>query len=396
MTYNNSEIALYIHIPFCDQICHYCDFAKTANWSSSIADDYFERVQSHLKFWKNRLLLENKKISSVFFGGGTPGIFTDKYETVLQEIRELFTKNCEITLEANPSNINEVALKTWKEIGVNRLSIGVQSFREKELKFLVRDHSPEISIGAIELSKKYFQNLNVDLIYGIPGQSLADFEEDLSRAISLGVNHLSLYNLTFENGTPIGRAYHRGKISEDNIAPENQFYKLARAMLADKGYDHEEVSNWSKPGYSCNHNWVYWQMKPYVAVGAGAHGFIRGAADDLGIRYSFKKNDRVFEQAGVVSSLEKYFEQSSAIVEERNADDLLIEYVTTSLRTSKGVPIKEIEDNLGVVFNPNQKLQDQIEKGMVELGDSLIFDPEYWFFENIWGLEVLESFSNKT
>jgi oxygen-independent coproporphyrinogen-3 oxidase len=371
------ETAFYIHIPFCDNICHYCDFAKTANWNEGVVKNYFIALESHVKFWANYLEKNNTVISTLFLGGGTPGLFSKEYEKIFNLLKPHLKNDVEVTLEANPQNITSENLKVWKEIGVNRLSIGVQSFQEDRLKFLVRDHSPENAVDAINLASDYFDNINIDLIYGIPDQSLDSFRKDLDIALGLGISHLSLYNLTFEQGTPIGRAFHRGKIREDDIEVESEYYQLACQILRKAGFGHEE-------------------MRPYIAIGAGAHGFIKNGDNDTGIRFSFKKNDRSFKKINseTIGSLDEYFIDSGAVIENRITEDLAVEYVTTSLRTNKGVPISELENRFSKKFCPTDKISEALKSGLVKLSESgeyLVFDPECWFFENQWGVEVLES-----
>lgn len=392
------ETALYIHIPFCDHICHYCDFAKTANWDEKITRSYFLRIESHIAGLARYFLKTNQKLSSVFFGGGTPGIFTNEYQTIFNIIKPVLSNTAEVSLEANPKNVSIENLNKWQSLGFNRVSIGVQSFDDSVLRYLVRDHDDTLAERAINNALSIFDNVNVDLIYGVPGQSLESFQQDLTTVKELGVPHLSLYNLTFESGTPLGRAFNRGRISEREINDEYEFYDTARKYLEINGFDHEEVSNWSKPGFSCAHNWSYWTMKEYFAVGAGAHGFIGYDPSDetsTGLRYYFGKNDRMFSSVNNYNfhSLTEYLKQSSAKIEDRDVEDLIIEMITTSLRTNRGVPIEAVKRISGKNFKPTVKLKEALNDRRAIIQDGLKFDPSCWFFENQWAIEVLESFS---
>ena len=391
------EIALYIHIPFCANICHYCDFAKTANWDGKISKLYFKKLNSHILFWKKWIEEKSYSISSVFIGGGTPGLFSTEYQSLFSVLKPIMANNVEITIEANPNNVNEKKLSEWQSLGVNRLSIGIQSFEKKILDFLVRDHNATDAVKSLELAGQYFDNVNVDLMYGIPGQSLDSFKRDLQLVLNYDVKHMSLYNLTFESGTPIGRSFLRGKITENDIFNENDFYKVARELLKNNAFFHEEVSNWAKADYSCKHNWSYWLMENYIGVGAGSHSFIRGDKSEIGLRYHFKKNDRVFKFLPKLNdyNLDSYLNVAQAQKESRSQKDLIYECVTTSLRTIRGVPIGMLQGYFKVKFEPNQSLKQGIRDEKIHYSKDkkyLIFDADCWFFENKWALDVLESF----
>lgn len=400
----HSDISLYIHIPFCAAICHYCDFAKTANWDEAVVARYFKKLRRDLSLWTQYLRSEEMKLSTVFFGGGTPGLFTRQYEGLFEEFLPFLQDGAEVSMEANPDNVSKDALFYWKDLGVTRLSIGVQSFDEKILNFLVRDHSAADSVRALELAMTEIENVNLDLIYGIPGQSIGSFENDLCVTENLQIPHVSLYNLTFESGTPLGRAYHRGRIDPERIEHEGKFYDLARKHLRERGLDHEEVSNWSLPRFSCRHNWVYWQTKPYIAIGAGAHGFLKSSPSfkDIGVRYAFPRSDRVYAKTGECPELgrpgcekvsfQKILTAQGAQIETRDEQSLLYEVVASSLRTKKGVPVAKLCRDLSLKFVPNDVLKSLESDGKLTIGDQAVFDPKSWFFENQYALAVIDSF----
>lgn len=396
----NKDISIYIHIPFCEQLCHYCDFAKTANWDAEHVKTYFETIENHALYWRDYIKSQNLMVKSIFFGGGTPGLFSGEYENIMEIFRGFLSGDSEVSLEANPSNISTRNLQKWRELGFNRLSIGVQTLEDKLLEFLKRDHNSDQTIQAILLAREYFENLNADLIYGIPRQTFESFSRDIESILNADVNHLSLYNLTFEQGTPIGRSFIRGKIKEETILNEQGFYNIARNRLAKAGYFHEEVSNWSKPGYSCVHNWVYWTAKPYIAIGAGSHGFLKKdtSLSELGVRYFYAKNDRKFSKHSNIKyscprSHDEFLRETDASVDIRQSNDLLLEIIATSLRTSVGVPIEQIKKDFDLSFKPTAALQDAILSKDVLYSSNLIFDESLWFFENRWILEVMDSFS---
>lgn len=391
------KLPVYIHIPYCSQLCHYCDFAKTSNWDDTIVSTYFEKLESHAEYWVNNL--GKSKVSSLFLGGGTPSLFTHHYQRLFEILSPVLAKDAEITIEANPGNLTFERLKFWRSLGINRLSVGVQSFNCDNLRFLVRDHSATDAREALVRACQIFENCNIDLIYGIPGQTIDSFLEDLRLAEAYGVKHLSLYNLTFEQSTPIGRAYHRGRIIDEDIENEFRFYKGARTFLAEKDFQHDEVSNWSRDGYSCKHNWAYWMMSPYVAIGAGAHGFLRSDERDIGTRYHYGKNDRFlsfYKSSVKTTDYSEFLRSTNANVEPRVAEHLLIEYVATALRTRVGVPVAHLEKVTNKLFTPTKKLVKAMNSGRVawdEDSGHLKFHPDFWFFENQWGVEVVNSFT---
>ncbi len=388
------NVSLYIHIPFCSAICHYCDFAKTANWDQRISDAYFSNLLQHVKTWVHWMKAKQYTCPTVFFGGGTPGLFTSAYKPILELIRPVLSKNAEVSLEANPNNITESSLQAWKECGFTRLSLGIQSFQKENLKFLSRDHSEEESIQSIKLAKAAFPNLNIDLIYGIPGQTSNSWQSDLEMALSLDVGHLSLYNLTWEPQTVLGRRKLRKKIEPLAEDTEFSFYELARKLLNPRGLLHEEVSNWSRPEFSCRHNWVYWTGGYYIGIGSGAHGFLPNDSP-VGLRYSYPKNDRTMDKLNLALSedLGTSLETSGLILDkERGFDDLLLEIIGSSLRTYQGVPIDWLESTCSKKLKLEGALKNLRKDGQLVLKEGyLTIDPKQWFMENYWAGKIVES-----
>ncbi len=271
---HEKPFSLYIHIPFCSRLCHYCDFAKTARFDEALVRDYLRRLGEDLGLWLSSPYFRGRRIHSIFLGGGTPGLFSQEYDKLFSILADKLSDDGEVSIEANPNDITLEKLSLWRDLGFNRLSIGVQTFSTLGLKALTRDHSSQGALSAIHLARNYFDNLNIDLIYGWPGQTETDLQNDLELACSLDLGHLSLYNLTLEPSTPLGKSYLRRNKdihSDDRLA---DFYKLIRETLKQNNFLHDEVSNWSKPGYSCLHNWNYWQGKDYLGLGVGAHGFL--------------------------------------------------------------------------------------------------------------------------
>lgn len=335
---------------------------------------------------------------SVFFGGGTPSIYGEEYRPLFAAFAPSLAADAEITLEANPDDIDEQTLNAWRDLGVNRLSLGVQTFSAHGLTQMHRVHTAQEAVDAITEARKVFPNTNVDLIYGWDGQTADDWEHDLKIVADLGVPHLSLYNLTYEPRTVIGRRAARGRIVPADDERLERFYEVARNQLAEHHFAHEEVSNWSLPGYSCRHNWVYWTGGLYIGIGPGAHGFIPDE-HGIGLRYAYPRNERAFslpndaELPDDLAPLQTVFgcEQETG----RDMDAWIIEMVGSSLRTSRGVDIAAIEMTSGRRFSPNAVITEGIQHGQLRRSSSgrfLVALPAEWFREQYWALAVIESF----
>jgi oxygen-independent coproporphyrinogen-3 oxidase len=394
MTQESSTVGLYVHIPYCRALCHYCDFAKTANWDEPLRQAYLGRVVEHAAVWLEALGPKTR-LASVFLGGGTPSIYAGEYEALLELARPRLVPGAELTLEGNPDDLDAGSLRAWRGVGFNRLSIGVQTFEEQGLRFMKRAHDPRAATAAVERARATFDDVNVDLIYGWPGQTEAGFAADIDRAVALGATHLSLYTLTYEPRTPIGRAAARGRISPADDELLASLYERARESLARHGFQHEEVSNWACPGHACRHNALYWQDLPYLGVGVGAHGYLEG------LRYQYKPDDRRFVRRGRPSAPAAFeaeaLEQAFDIVVDRgrNAESWLIEYVGSSLRSIYGVDLRRVESLAGKRFKPNRQLEQGLAAGAVKVTPAgrLTLDPAEWFRETAWSLQVLASFT---
>lgn len=267
--------ALYVHIPFCQAKCNYCDFYSFPGSSSELQERY---VKALIKegFLRKRDLEVNLK--SIFFGGGTPTCLSGGLLVKLLEFLKgnfQIDPEIEITVEANPGTVDREKLKLMSIFGVNRLSFGVQSFNQELLTRLGRIHSPEDVYKSFSLARQEgFTNLNFDLMYGLPGQTLLDWEETLLKVLEFNLEHISLYQLKIEEGTPFGRDLEKGLLQEFDDGLALEMYKLAKKYLAQAGFIHYEISNFAKPGYKCGHNQVYWRCEPYLGLGAGAHSYL--------------------------------------------------------------------------------------------------------------------------
>lgn len=276
---NNTSI--YIHIPFCEKRCHYCDF-NTYSGLDYLVKDYINALCQEID-WIGSVCPKDFRISTIYFGGGTPSTLPVEFiEKILKHIEINFrlADQIEISLEANPGTIDLQKLRNYRQLGINRLSLGAQSFDDRELALLGRIHNKADIVHAVEWGREAgFSQINLDLIFGIPGQNLENWEKNLLSAMKLDVEHLSLYGLTIEPGTIFAEWVKVGKITDTNDDFLADCYDLACELLAQNHYEHYEISNWGKRDeqgklLACRHNEQYWRNLPYFGFGAGAHGFV--------------------------------------------------------------------------------------------------------------------------
>ena len=270
-------LSLYLHIPFCTAKCGYCDF-NSYEGLDHLVPGYTEALLREIELWAPAA--HSQRVETVFFGGGTPSLTSlDDMQALAAAVRERYAlaPDAEWTLEANPTELTEDHLRGLRAMGFNRLSIGVQSLREEELRLLERLHSAERAIEAVGAARAAgFDNLNIDLIFGLIGQPLAHWQETLERALELRPEHLSCYALTVEPGTALYYRVAKGELAEPDPDVAADQYEWTRGRLAEAGYRQYEISNWALPGRACRHNLVYWRAQPYLGLGAGAHSFFAG------------------------------------------------------------------------------------------------------------------------
>jgi oxygen-independent coproporphyrinogen-3 oxidase len=311
-------VSLYLHIPFCHAKCHYCDFNSYAGMLG-LRERYVSALQSEIRLAGERVKLADgrrRRCRTIFFGGGTPSLLTAaQVESLIEEAQRAFSldADAEITLEANPGTLEHGHLDELRATGVNRLSMGAQTFDAALLRWMGRIHTPDDIETAFRAARAAgFESVNFDLIYALPGQSLTTWATTLERALALGPAHLSLYSLIVEEGTPLHRWVAQGRVrpADEDLAAD--MYELARSLLASAGYHHYEVSNWALPGHECRHNLTYWHNLPYIGLGAGAHGWYAGHrhADVRPIREYIAR----VEAAAASSSTESL--PASAVVED--------------------------------------------------------------------------------
>jgi oxygen-independent coproporphyrinogen-3 oxidase len=266
---------LYIHMPFCFRKCIYCDFLSVP-YDDALAIHYTEALCRELELKKEQA----QALKTVYIGGGTPSILPVSYlEKIFVCLKEnyKFMPSAEITLEANPGTLTKQKIEEMLSLDVNRLSLGVQSFIDRELTTLGRIHTSEEAVRSVHMARAAgLGNLSLDLMYGIPGQSVSTWKESLAAAVALSPNHISAYELTPEKSTHLYRLLQSGSLVIPAEDPVLEMYAYAIDMLASSGYEHYEISNYAMPGYRCMHNVNYWDRGEYLAAGAGAHSFIRG------------------------------------------------------------------------------------------------------------------------
>ena len=277
-----ASISLYLHVPFCQAKCHYCDFNSYAGMLGH-RERYVEALAQEIRLAGRRARLADgtpRRCRTIFFGGGTPSLLTaEQVDGLLREARSAFavSDDAEITLEANPGALEYGRLDALRAVGVNRLSMGAQSFDADLLRWMGRIHSPaEIETAFAAARQAGFTSVNLDFIFALPNQSLATWADTLERALALGPEHLSLYSLIVEEGTPLFAWVRDGRVlpTDDDIAAD--MYEYAQQRLAAAGYGQYEISNWAKPGHECRHNLTYWRNLPYIGLGAGAHSSFAG------------------------------------------------------------------------------------------------------------------------
>lgn len=277
--------SLYVHIPFCERKCLYCDFYSVA--ATERVEDFLAALRREISL--RRDFRDWAVFETIFFGGGTPSLLTPgQVERILSHLHAAFriTPEAEVTLEANPGTVTGEKLRALRSLGINRLSIGIQSFHDHELKALGRIHDRAEALRCFDEGHAAgFDNISVDLIYSTPGQTLAGWEDDLRIATDLAPQHIAAYSLILEEGTPLARLVEAGTIRMNAADREAEMYERAMAWLGTRGYEHYEVSNYALPGFRCRHNGNYWSHENYLGFGPSAHSFWKERGGTSGRRW---------------------------------------------------------------------------------------------------------------
>lgn len=361
------DFGVYVHWPFCLSKCPYCDFNShvVANVDQSQWAGALTRELEHM-----RELTGPRHVRSIFFGGGTPSLMeVSTVEAVLSAIARLWTVDAEveISLEANPTSVEAGRFRGYRAAGVNRLSLGVQSLDDRELKFLGRLHSAEEALKAIALAREIFPRLSFDLIYARPGQTAESWARELRLALSHAADHLSLYQLTIEDGTAFARLYEKGafKLPEEEDAAE--LYRLTGEIAAEAGLSAYEVSNYARPGAECRHNLVYWRYGDYAGVGPGAHG--RVTAD--GRRLATRTLKAPGAWLASVGSAGHGLEASEEISAGEQGDEMML----MGLRLEEGVSLARHTCLAGHVLDP-ARIENLVRDGLlIRDGDRIAATP---------------------
>lgn len=340
--------SIYIHIPFCKHRCAYCDFNTYAGQEDSIPA-YVHALIQEIKFVGDRA--KQKTIHTIFFGGGTPSLLSGpQFASVMDALRATFTctADAEISIEANPGTVSPEKLTAIRAAGINRISFGVQSTNTEELRMLEREHDFFTVIEAVSTARKAgFDNLNLDLIYGLPEQTLQTWQTTLQRIVELHPEHISAYALTLEHGTPFGRWSSKGLLPLPDADLAADMYEYAQEFLEEQGYVHYEISNWAMdhrpltadhssssmvhrlPSFACKHNLQYWRSLPYLAFGAGAHGYADGYRYSNALRIKTYV-DRVTDIK--TSNIEFPLSPSTVNQHKQTLKDDMSEYMLNNLR----------------------------------------------------------------
>lgn len=325
---------IYIHIPFCKKRCIYCDFYSTT--SGHLKEAYIDALEKEIDLRKD--YAENEVIETIYFGGGTPSqLLPSEAERIINRIKSVhrLSRNPEITFEANPDDISEKFLDGLRNTDVNRISMGIQTFNDERLKFLNRRHDSRQAVKAVGMCREYgYDNISIDLIYGFPEESGDEWEKDIDKAVSLGIQHISAYHIIYEEGTRLTRMLEEGKIKEIDEDNSIRQFETLMSKLKDAGFIHYEISNFCKPGMHSRHNTSYWQNKRYIGLGASAH--------------SYNLESRQWNVADINTYI-KALNEGGKFFETENLDiySHYNDYILTSLRTMWGADIAYIREKFG-------------------------------------------------
>ncbi len=338
------KISLYVHLPFCAKKCAYCDFTSYAGREAAIPR-YLTLLLGEWEAIQNGLFREREvSVATGYVGGGTPSLLEE--DQVGGLMRRLFPDgpdpDMELTIEANPESLTVSKLACYREVGINRLSVGIQSFSDEMLRRLGRIHSARRSIEVLEMiAESGWENFNVDLMYGLPGQSPSDFADDIDQALRFTPPHLSAYCLTLHPGTPLGRSWARGMLAlptEDDIL---RMMDILEDKMGAAGYDHYEVSNFARRGYACRHNLAYWTLSPYIGLGVGAVSYVTEAKAPWGCHW---ENPRSLEAYARHARRGTWAFTQRTPLSKREA---LMESLLAGMRLSAGIPMDTLAKRFG-------------------------------------------------
>lgn len=356
------ELGIYIHIPFCKSKCYYCDFTSYTNQCEENIANYIEQVMEEMKQYD----FSNYNVTTIYIGGGTPSYINEKYiEQLLEKLKMGLLENqtkwedIEITIEVNPGTVTIQKLKLYKKVGVNRISIGLQSINDRLLKQIGRIHSYQDFIEVYQLaSKTGFDNINVDLMIGLPNQTIQDIKQTLEELQKLEPNHVSVYSLIVEDDTKMSELIREGKLQLPKEELERQMYWYVKNTLELKGYKHYEISNFAKEGKESKHNVNCWEQKEYIGLGVTAHSYLNG------VRFS----NSAFTERGEWDFTEKKIE------EKQKLEDKKKEYMLLGLRKIDGVSVRNFKEKYGAnpLFIFRNELDKLVKENLLEVNGDWI------------------------
>lgn len=348
---------IYIHIPFCKQACHYCDFHFSTQLGKK--ERMLQALCAEIK--QRNTELEDAEVETIYFGGGTPSILENaEIEMLIDEVYTNFkvAPNPEITLEANPDDLSKNRIVQLSKSPINRLSIGIQSFYDEDLELMNRAHSADEAASCITEATKYFENISIDLIYGIPGMNHDRWKSNIEKALAFGLPHISSYALTVEPRTALKKFIEQGKVADVDDAHAQEQFLLMVEILEANDFVNYEISNFGKPGFFSKNNTSYWQGKKYLGIGPSAHSF-----DGINRSWNVRNNNKYIKaiQAGELPS-EK---------EKLTLTDRYNEYVMTGLRTIWGVSLEKVQAEYGVDYlgHINKRGKKFLDSGLLMLND---------------------------
>jgi len=359
---------IYIHIPFCRQACRYCDFFFSV--SLRYLDSYVDRLVEEII--QRSATNPGTKLDTLYLGGGTPSLLTEQHlDRMVSALLRFhsFREEPEWTIECNPDDLDQKRLSYLRSIGFNRLSIGIQSFNEQDLELMRRSHSARQAAASVQAAASSgFRNISIDLIYGIPGQSVEQWEENIEKALRLPVSHISAYHLTFEPGTVFDHWRKKGRLLPVHEEESVQQYNILRKKLLPAGFEHYELSNFGLAGYRSEHNMIYWSGKPYLGFGPSAHSY-----DGVSRSWNF-------------SSLKGYLEgiaggRAISETEHLSTKEHYHDYLITSLRTRWGCDPKHLEKKFGLTYREyfETKARSYLEAGILYYTEGrIVINPERW------------------
>jgi len=366
-------LSVYIHIPWCIHKCPYCDFNSHEFKDQNIKNNEEAYTHALLKQIENYNIEPNRPIHSIFFGGGTPSLFSPKaFDTLIKKLENTFglDKNCEITIEANPGTFDKEHFYGYRDVGINRMSLGIQSFNQTHLKKLERIHSPKEAASAANLAVRIFDKVNIDLMFALPSQSLSDVKEDITRALEIGTSHISYYHLTIEPNT----FFYKFPPQLPDEEKSAEIFDLISNELNSAKFEHYETSAYAKKNSQCLHNLNYWNFGDYLGIGAGAHSKL--SCEGKISRKSCFKNPRDYIKN---TNNHKFYDDEKLLSE----NDLIFEFMMNALRLNKGfnqslfeqrtnLPISIIDKELSLAKDKKLIIQKNGRIKPTDLGQSFL------------------------